>query len=62
MNESFTEEQRANFEQNLAVSADFLDVNCLDSFITGFRLSARFMHETFFSSSVPYAYLTQENN
>ena len=34
-----------NFEQYLSVSADLLDANCLDSFITGFRLGARFERE-----------------
>ena len=38
-----------NFEQYLSVSADLLDANCLDSFITGFRLGARFMLDTFLS-------------
>jgi hypothetical protein len=55
LNGSFTEEQQANFEQYLSVTADLLDANCLDSFITGFRLGARFMHETFLSTSAPYA-------
>ena len=60
LNESFTEEQRENFEQYLSVTADLLDANCLDSFITGFRLGARFMHEIFVSSSAPYADLTTD--
>ena len=49
LDESFTEEQRANFEQYLSVCADLLDANCLDSFITGFRLGAQFMMDTFLS-------------
>ena len=60
LNESFTEEQRANFEQYLSVCADLLDANCLDSFITGFRLGARFTHETFIETDAPYADLTDE--
>ena len=36
LDKSFTEEQRETFEQYLSVSADLLDANCLDSFITGF--------------------------
>ena len=51
LSESFTAEQREIFEQYLSVSADLLDANCLDSFITGFRLGARFTHETFIGSS-----------
>ena len=57
LNESFTEEQRANFERYFAVCADLLDANCLDSFITGFRLGARFAHETFIETNAPFAEL-----
>ena len=60
LNGSFTEEQRANFEQYLTVTADLLDANCLDSFITGFRLGARFTHETFVEADAPFAELTME--
>ena len=59
LNESFTEEQRANFEQYLSVCADLLDANTLDSFITGFRLGANFMHETFVGTDAPFADLTK---
>lgn len=59
---SFTEEQRADSEQYLSVSADLLDANCLDSFITGFRLGASFAHGTFLSSSAPYANLTEDED
>ena len=59
LNGSFTEEQRANFEQYLSASADLLDANCLDSFITGFRLGARFTHETFVSNNAPLEKLTE---
>ena len=55
LSESLTEEQRETFEQYLSVSADLLDANCLDSFITGFRLGARFTHETFASDDAPMA-------
>ena len=54
LNGSFTDEQRANFEQYLSVSANLLDANCLDSFIIGFRLGAQFTHEIFLSSTAPY--------
>ena len=47
LTESFTEEQRTNFEQYLSVTADIIDANCLDSFITGFRYGARFMANVF---------------
>ena len=60
MNESFTEEQRATFEQYLSITADLLDANCLDSFITGFRLGARFMQETFIGTDAPFAELTMD--
>ena len=60
LNESFTEEQREIFEQYLSVSADLLDANCLDSFITGFRLGARFAHEIFVGTDAPYAALTMD--
>ena len=61
LNESFTEEQRANFEQYLSVCADLLDANCLDSFITGFRLGAQFAFDTFVISKAPYTdYLKDE--
>ena len=62
LNESFTEEQRANFEQYLSVSADLLDANCLDSFITGFRLGARFAHEIFVGTDAPFAALTMDES
>jgi hypothetical protein len=52
---SFTEEQRATFEKYLSVTADLLDANTLDNFITGFRLGARFTHETFIGTDAPYA-------
>ena len=57
LNESFTEEQRANFEQYLSLCADLLDANCLDNFITCFRLGARFTHEIFASDNAPMAKL-----
>ena len=57
---SFTEEQREIFEQYLSVSTDLLDANCLDSFITGFRLGARFTHEIFVGSDAPFADLTDD--
>ncbi len=60
LNDSFTEEQRVNFEQYLSVTADLLDANRLDSFITGFRLGARFTHETFVGTAAPYAELTMD--
>ena len=60
MNGSFTEEQRATFEQYLSITADLLDANCLDSFITGFRLGARFAHEIFVGTDAPYADLTTD--
>ena len=60
LNESFTEEQRVNFEQYLSVTADLLDANCLDSFITGFRLGARFTHETFIETDAPFEALTMD--
>ena len=59
---SFTEEQRANFEQYLSVCADLLDANSLDSFITGFRLGARFAHETFVGTDAPFADLTDDES
>ena len=59
LKESFTEEQRTNFEQYLSVTADLLDANCLDSFITGFRLGARFAHEIFVGTDAPFAELTK---
>ena len=60
LNNSFTEEQRENFEQYLSVTADLLDANCLDSFITGFRLGARFAHEIFVGTGAPFAELTMD--
>ena len=60
LNESFTEEQRANFEQYLSVCADRLDANILDNFITGFRLGARFAHEIFVGTDAPFAELTMD--
>ena len=59
LNESFTDEQKAAFEQYLAVSAEVLDSCCLDSFITGFRLGARFTHKTFVSNKAPMEELTE---
>ena len=62
LSESLTEEQRATFEQYLSVSADLLDATCLDSFITGFRLGARFTHEIFAGTDAPFADLTDVEN
>ena len=62
LNESFTEEQRATFEQYLSLSAELLDANCLDSFITGFRLGARFTHEIFAGTDAPFADLTDDES
>ena len=62
LNESFTEEQWANFEQYLTVTADLLDANCLDNFITGFRLGARFAHEIFIGTDAPFADLLTEKD
>ena len=59
LNDSFNEEQRETFEQYLSVSADLLDANCLDSFITGFRLAARFTHEIFVGTDAPYTDITE---
>ena len=61
LNESFTEEQRMNFERYLSVTADLLDADCLDNFITGFRLGAQFTFDTFVTTKAPYAdYLKDE--
>jgi len=60
LSESLTEEQRANFEQYLSITADLLDTNCLDSFIIGFRLGARFTHEIFVGTDAPFAGLTMD--
>lgn len=60
LNESFTEEQQANFEQYLSLCADLFDANCLDSFITGFRLGARFAHEIFVGTDAPFADLAED--
>jgi len=57
---SLTEEQRTTFEKYLSLSADLLDANCLDSFITGFRLGARFTHEIFVGTDAPFAGLTMD--
>ena len=62
LNDSFTEEQRATFEQYLSLTADLLDANCLDSFITGFRFGARFTHEIFIGTDAPFADLTDDEN
>ena len=59
LNGSFTEEQRASFEQYLSLCADLLNANCLDSFIIGFRLGAQFTHEIFVGTDAPYANLTE---
>ena len=55
LNESFTDEQKTIFEQYLSLSAEILDANCLDSFITGFRLGARFALDTFIGTDAPHA-------
>ena len=57
-----TEEQREIFEQYLSVSADLLDANCLDSFITGLRLGARFTRETFIGTAAPFADLAEDES
>ena len=62
LNESFTDEQKATFEQYLRISAEVLDSCCLDSFITGFRLGANFMHETFVGTDAPLAALTDDES
>ena len=60
LKKSFTEEQWEIFEQYLSLTADLLDANCLDSFITGFRLGAQFTHETFVGTEAPFADLTMD--
>ena len=60
LNDSLTKEQRANFEQYLSITVDLLDTNCLDSFIIGFRLGARFTHEIFIGTDAPFADLTDD--
>ena len=60
LSESLTEEQRVNFEQYLSITADLLDASCLDSFITGFHLGARFTHEIFAGTDAPFADLTED--
>ena len=60
LSESLAEDQRATFEQYLSVSADLLDANSLDSFITGFRLGARFAHEIFAGTDAPFAEITMD--
>ena len=62
LNESFNEEQRASFERYLSVTADLLDANCLDCFINGFRLGARFAHEVFVETDAPFADLTMDES
>ena len=62
LNGSFTEEQQANFEQYISLTADLLDANCLDSFIIGFRLGARFTHEIFIGTDAPFADLTDDES
>ena len=62
LSELLTEEQREIFEQYLSVSADLLDANCLDNFITGFRLGARFTHEIFAGTDAPFTDLTEDDN
>ena len=62
LNGSFTEEQRANFEQYLSLTADLLDANSLDSFITGFRLGAQFAHEIFVGTDASFAELTMDES
>ena len=62
LSESLTEEQREIFEQYLSASADLLDANCLDSFITGFRLGACFTHEIFIGTDAPFADLTDDES
>ncbi|MBQ9428037.1 MAG: hypothetical protein IJU41_00685 [Clostridia bacterium] len=58
-NDSLTEEQWENFEPYLSITADLLDANCLDSFISGSRLGARFAHEIFAGTDAPFADLTK---
>jgi len=62
LSESLTEEQRAIFEQYLSITADLLDANCLDNFITGFRLGARFTHEIFIGTDAPFSELTEDES
>ena len=62
LSESLTEEQRVNFEQYLSITADLIDANCLDSFITGFRLGARLTHEIFVGTDAPFADLTEDES
>ena len=62
LSELLTEEQRATFEQYLSLTADLLDANCLDSFITGFRIGANFTHEIFVGTESPFADLTDDES
>ena len=60
LSESLTKEQQEIFEQYLSVSADLLDANCLDSFIIGFRLGARFTHEIFIGTDASFTDMTDD--
>ena len=55
LNESLIDEQKTIFEQYLSLSAEILDANCLDGFVTGFRLGARFALDTFIGTDAPFA-------
>ena len=60
LNVSLSDEQKAEFSRYLEIAAEVLDSCCLDCFITGFRLGARFTHETFLSTSAPYTDMLNE--
>ena len=60
LNVSLSDEQKAEFSRYLEIGAEVLDSCCLDSFITGFRLGARFAHEIFVGTDAPFAELTMD--
>ena len=60
LNTSLSDGQKAEFSRYLELGAEVLDSCCLDSFITGFRLGARLTHDTFLSTSAPYADMLSE--
>lgn len=60
LTEQLAGENKALFLRFCNVYAEFMGESELDTFITGFRLGARFMMDTFLSGDAPFESLLEE--
>ena len=60
LTEQLAGENKALFLRFCNACAEFMGESYLDTFITGFRLGARFMMDTFLSDDAPFESLLEE--